>query len=70
VKDTVAGFIAVATSERTIGEVINIGSNLEVSIGETAKILSDIMEVNLEVVTTRNACVRKKVKWKVGSGQP
>jgi dTDP-glucose 4,6-dehydratase len=51
VKDTVAGFIAVAASEKTIGEVINIGSNLEISIGETVKILSEIMEVNLEVET-------------------
>lgn len=51
VKDTVAGFIAVAFSEKTIGEVINIGSNLEISIGETAKILADIMGVDLEVET-------------------
>jgi dTDP-glucose 4,6-dehydratase len=51
VKDTVAGFIAVARSERTIGEVINIGSNMETSIGEIAKILAEIMEVNIEVET-------------------
>jgi dTDP-glucose 4,6-dehydratase len=51
VKDTVAGFLAVAASERTIGEVLNIGSNQEISIGETVKILAQIMEVNLEVET-------------------
>lgn len=51
VKDTVAGFIAVASSEKTIGEVLNIGSNLEISIGETAKIVAEIMEVDLEVET-------------------
>lgn len=51
VKDTVAGFIAVAAADRTIGEVINIGSNRETSIGETVKIVADIMGVDLEVET-------------------
>jgi dTDP-glucose 4,6-dehydratase len=49
VKDTVNGFIAVAESDQTIGEVINIGSNYEISIGETVKIIAEIMNVNLEI---------------------
>ena len=49
VKDTVNGFIAVAESDQTIGEVINIGSNYEISIGETVKIIAEIMKVNLEI---------------------
>jgi NAD dependent epimerase/dehydratase len=49
VKDTVNGFIAVAESDQTIGEVINIGSNYEISIGETVKIIAEIMQVNLEI---------------------
>src|SRR5665213_4490325 len=36
VTDTVAGFIAAAQSERSVGQVINVGSNFEVSIGDTA----------------------------------
>ena len=40
VKDTVNGFIAVAEADQTIGEVINIGSNFEISIGEAVKTLS------------------------------
>lgn len=37
VKDTVNGFIEIANSENTIGEVINIASQKEISIGELAK---------------------------------
>jgi dTDP-glucose 4,6-dehydratase len=41
VTDTVMGFVRIAESERSIGEVINIGSNYEISIGElTNKIIS------------------------------
>jgi len=49
VKDTVNGFIAMAESDRTIGEVVNIGSNYEISIGEVVKIIAAIMQVNLEI---------------------
>lgn len=51
VHDTVRGFIAVAESDRAIGEVINIGSNFEVSIGETASIIGEIMGVDLTAET-------------------
>lgn len=36
VKDTVAGFIAIAESDRTIGQEINIATQQEISIGELA----------------------------------
>lgn len=49
VKDTVYGFMAVADSDQTVGEVINIGSNYEISIGEAARIIAEIMEVNLQI---------------------
>ena len=48
---TVQGFISVMNSEKSIGEVINIGSNYEVSIGETAEMIADIMGVNLTIET-------------------
>ena len=35
VKDTVAGFIAIAESEQTIGQEINIATGKEISIGES-----------------------------------
>ncbi|MFH2047122.1 MAG: NAD-dependent 4,6-dehydratase LegB [Pseudomonadota bacterium] len=49
VKDTVNGFIAVAEADQAIGEVINIGSNFEVSIGETVNIIADIMNMNIDI---------------------
>lgn len=51
VKDTVNGFISVMNSDKSVGEVINIGSNYEVSIGETAEMIADIMKVNLTIQT-------------------
>lgn len=51
VKDTVNGFISVMNREESIGEVINIGSNYEVSIGETAEMIADIMSVQLTIET-------------------
>lgn len=49
VKDTVAGFIAVAKNNAAIGEVINIGSNYEISIGDTVSLIADIMEVKINI---------------------
>ncbi|BCJ87878.1 NAD-dependent 4,6-dehydratase LegB [Effusibacillus dendaii] len=51
IQDTVNGFIAVAESDRSIGEVINIGSNYEVSIGETVQMISEVMGVQIEIET-------------------
>ena len=49
VKDTVNGFIAVAESEKTLGEVINIGNNYEISIGDTVNLIAQIMEAEIEI---------------------
>jgi dTDP-glucose 4,6-dehydratase len=51
IRDTVKGFIAVAESDRSIGEVINIGSNFEVSIGETVELIAELMGAEVEIVT-------------------
>lgn len=51
VTDTVSGFISALESEKSIGEVINIGSNFEVSIGETAQLIADLMEKKVEIET-------------------
>lgn len=54
VKDTVRGFIAVAEAESSVGEVINIGSNYEISIGETVKLIAEVMGTDIEVCTDDN----------------
>ena len=51
VKDTVDGFIAALKSENGIGEVVNIGSNYEISIGDTVKLIAKIMNTEVEIVS-------------------
>lgn len=51
VADTVRGFAAVAESDAAVGEVINIGSNYEITIGDAAMLIADIMGVDVEIGT-------------------
>ena len=48
VEDTVSGFISAMKSKSTDGEVINIGSNFEVSVGDTANLISELMNQKIE----------------------
>lgn len=49
VADTVRGFIAVAESEAAVGEVTNVGSGFEVSIGDLAHLIAEVMGVEIEI---------------------
>jgi NAD dependent epimerase/dehydratase len=51
VADTVAGFIAALESDRGTGQVINLGSNFEISIGDTAHAIAEAMGTSIEIVT-------------------
>ncbi len=51
VADTVAGFCAIAASDNSCGEVINIGSNHEISIGDLVALIAEIMDVEVEIET-------------------
>lgn len=51
ISDTVQGFISVAESENSVGEVINIGSNYEISIGDTARLIAEVMGAEIEIET-------------------
>jgi dTDP-glucose 4,6-dehydratase len=51
VSDTVGGFMAALESPAGVGEVINLGSNFEVSIGDTARTIAEVMGAEIEVVT-------------------
>ncbi|WP_309242043.1 NAD-dependent 4,6-dehydratase LegB [Paenibacillus sp. S150] len=51
VQDTVSGFISILENERSVGEVINIGSNYEVSIQETAETIAEIMDTNIQITS-------------------
>lgn len=50
VADTVAGFIAALTADRGIGEVVNLGSNFEISIGDTARTIAEVMGAEIELL--------------------
>ena len=43
VTDTVRGFMAFADSDKSNGEVINIGSGFEISIEDTAKVIGEVV---------------------------
>ncbi|WP_238920467.1 NAD-dependent 4,6-dehydratase LegB [Achromobacter xylosoxidans] len=51
VKDTVSGFIAALEGTGGLGEVVNFGSNFEISIGDTAKLIAEVMGEEIEVIT-------------------
>lgn len=51
VADTVAGFMAALDAERGTGEVINLGSGFEVTIGDTARAIAEVMGVEIEILT-------------------
>ena len=51
VADTVGGFLAALASAQGAGEVINLGSNFEVSIGDTARVIAEAMNVEIEILT-------------------
>ncbi|TGM82296.1 SDR family NAD(P)-dependent oxidoreductase [Leptospira mtsangambouensis] len=49
VKDTVAGFLAALKSDKGIGQVINLGSNYEISVGDTVKSIAELMKAEVEI---------------------
>jgi NAD dependent epimerase/dehydratase len=51
VADTVSGFIAALASDQGAGEVINLGSNYEISIGNTVKVIAEVMGADIEIIT-------------------
>ena len=51
VADTVQGFIKALESDSGIGEVINLGSNFEISIGDTARTIAEVMTAEIEILT-------------------
>ena len=50
VKDTVNGFIRTAESKSSIGEVINIGSNFEISMGDLAQRISSLLNKDIMIM--------------------
>ena len=51
VADTCAAFLAVASSDATLGRVINAASQFEISIGDTAALIAEVMNAQVEIIT-------------------
>ena len=51
VDDTCRGFIALAECDESIGETINIGSNFEISVGDTLNLIKELMDSDVKFVT-------------------
>ncbi len=53
VLDICRGFIELAESEKTIGDVINIGSGIAISVGNTLNLIKKIMNSNVEYISDK-----------------
>ena len=52
VQDTVNGFLAALNSTKGLGQVINLGSNFEISIGETVALIAESMNTTVETASS------------------
>ena len=50
VDDTCRGFIALAECDESIGQTVNIGSNSEISIGDTLNIIKELMDSDVKFI--------------------
>lgn len=51
VTDTVAAFVAALEGEGGLGEVVNFGSNFEISIGDIVTLISEVMGAEIVITT-------------------
>lgn len=51
VEDTCQGFLALAECDEAVGETVNTGCNLEISIGDTVKLIAQLLQTPVTVQT-------------------
>lgn len=51
VEDTCRGFIALAECEDAVGKTVNIGSNFEISVGDTLNLIKNLMNSDVEFIS-------------------
>jgi dTDP-glucose 4,6-dehydratase len=49
VADTVAGFVAAMGTDAAVGRVVNVGTGYEISVGDTASLIAELMNVQLDI---------------------
>lgn len=54
VEDTVNGFIAALKSNNIVGEIMNLGSQFEISMQDTAHLIAKVMGKDIEIVSDEN----------------
>ena len=71
VKDTVNGFIEIAKSQKTIGEEINIATQSEISIGDLAQTIINIINPQAKIICDKHRIRPEKseVKRLCGSNE-
>ena len=50
ISDTVDGFMSVIGKNKIFGEIINIGSNYDISINDTVKLISKLMDRKINII--------------------
>ena len=60
VEDTCRGFIALAETDQTIGETVNIGSNFEISVGDMLNIIKKLMNSDVQFIRDNQRIRPKK----------
>ena len=55
VADTVDGFVKAATASEAVGQVVNLGSGKEISIGDMAKMVLELLGKDLPIITEGRA---------------
>lgn len=53
VADTVRGFLCALRSQSGVGETINLGSNFEISIGDAARTIAEVMGAEIEILSDK-----------------
>jgi nucleoside-diphosphate-sugar epimerase len=51
VHDTVRGFLAVAECDAAVGQVLNVGGSFEISVGDIARLIAELMACDVEVTS-------------------
>jgi NAD dependent epimerase/dehydratase len=51
VRDTVRGFVAVAECDAAVGQVVNVGSNHEISIGDASRLIAELMGADVAIAS-------------------
>jgi dTDP-glucose 4,6-dehydratase len=61
VTDTVRGFLHAALARDCVGEIVNTGSGFEISIGDTARLIAEVMDADVNII-----CSNERVRPEAG----